>query len=336
MYLYSTHLGLKRGSHILALGPKYLLYGYMGHEALYKYLENNVKPENSYYPYHYFYNNCATRLLGIFEEILGDRIEFSDEDLAGEARTIRSLLHDYTYMVPFAQFGLDLVLGSSIDKPASPREVAFLPDYTKLAMDKAQYRGADGIWKPIVLQEVRPVNMPSRRDRPRTQSLLTPAQLMWLLFASASLLTVHQQKAPRVAALFDFLVFFSLGSVGMVMAVMWWGTDHVDARNNYNLLWALPSHAIFAFFFLKKSWTAKGQWYFRIVAIVTASVVILWRVWPQDLPDPAVPFALAGALRAARAGFAEVAKMCPDTFELSPLNSVIQESSLTCGTSMTT
>ncbi|MEL6535412.1 MAG: DUF4105 domain-containing protein [Bacteroidota bacterium] len=269
-------------------------------QALFEFFENNAKPENAYYMYHYFYNNCATRLLDIFEEVLGDKIRFSNAHLSGE-ETLRSLVHDYTYMNPWAQFGIDLVLGANIDNEASPREVAFLPDYTKLALDNATYQSATG-WKPIVLAETVPVDLPSLRDKTKVPAL-TPSLVLWLLLVVGLFLTLRHRKMPAVGRAFDVLVFFIFGIGGVLMTFMWFGTDHVDAKNNFNLLWAWPTHLVLAFFLAKPSWTAKVQRYFRIVAIFLVLVVLLWWAWPQDLPNAAIPLVLLGALRAARAGF---------------------------------
>ncbi|HAA14862.1 MAG TPA: hypothetical protein DCE41_25500 [Cytophagales bacterium] len=269
-------------------------------QALFDYFENNAKPENASYLYHYFYNNCATRVLDIFEEVLGDRIKFKSDHLT-EEHTLRSLVHDYTYMAPFGKFGIDLVLGSNIDKPATPKEIAFLPDYTKLAFDNAEYQSATG-WKPIVLAETIPVDLPSLREKTKNP-VITPALILWLLFIVGLFLTLRHQKMPVVGRVFDTLIFFIFGAGGTLMLFMWFGTDHVDARNNFNLLWAWPTHLVLAFFLISTKWTAKVQRYFRVVAIFLVLVVLLWWAWPQDLPNAAIPLVLLGAIRAARAGF---------------------------------
>lgn len=269
-------------------------------QAVFDYVEWNILPENRYYMYHYFYNNCATLLIDIVQNELGDRVRFPADHLEKEY-TLRGLVHDYTYMDPFAQFGIDLILGSNIDKAATPREVAFLPDYTAKAFANAELM-KDGQWVPLAQPQVTVLNLPSLRER-EFSFIFTPARICWLVFVMALLITLRQRKMPLVGRIFDWLVFLILGLSGTLMAYMWFGTDHVDCANNYNLLWALPTHAILAFFLLKTSWTHKVRRYFRLVAIFSLLVVLLWWLWPQDMPNAAIPLVLTAVLRGGRAGF---------------------------------
>ena len=45
--------------------------------AFYNFLTENMKAENKYYPYDFFYNNCATKITDAIEFILGDQINYS-------------------------------------------------------------------------------------------------------------------------------------------------------------------------------------------------------------------------------------------------------------------
>ena len=47
-------------------------------QLVFDYLQNNAKPENADYYYDYFYDNCATRILYVFEEALNEEISFDD------------------------------------------------------------------------------------------------------------------------------------------------------------------------------------------------------------------------------------------------------------------
>jgi hypothetical protein len=61
---------------------------------------------------------------------------------------------------------------------------------------------------------------------------------------------------------------------------MWFGTDHVVCSNNYNLLWALPTHLPIVFLMhQKKAWINK---YFRIVFFVTLLLALCWFFIPQQ------------------------------------------------------
>ena len=55
---------------------------------LYNYLEQNIKPENANYLYNYVYDNCATKIRDILEEVIGDKLSYAKYD---EVISFRSL-----------------------------------------------------------------------------------------------------------------------------------------------------------------------------------------------------------------------------------------------------
>ena len=59
--------------------------------------------------------------------------------------------------------------------------------------------------------------------------------------------------------------------MGFLLIFMWVATDHSMTKNNYNLLWALPTHLFISFFInSKKSWVKK---YFGFTAL--AGILLL-------------------------------------------------------------
>ena len=51
--------------------------------------------------------------------------------------TFRELIHLYLDDKPWGKFGIDLALGSVIDRKATPEEYLFLPDYVLKSYEKA-------------------------------------------------------------------------------------------------------------------------------------------------------------------------------------------------------
>jgi uncharacterized membrane-anchored protein len=61
-------------------------------------------------------------------------------------------------------------------------------------------------------------------------------------------------------------------------------------RNNYNLSWALPTHAVMAFFIhSKKGWARK---YFIVTAVINSLVLIAWFFLPQQMNPAFIPIVL--------------------------------------------
>jgi hypothetical protein len=89
---------------------------------------------------------------------------------------------------------------------------------------------------------------------------------------------------------FDGLLFFITGLAGLLMVFMWFGTDHVVCRNNYNLLWAFPTHSFAAFYiYSKKTWVKR---YFSITAIIYFLLLLAWIFLPQPLSTSLIPIIL--------------------------------------------
>jgi hypothetical protein len=68
---------------------------------------------------------------------------------------------------------------------------------------------------------------------------------------------------------------------------MWFGTDHKVTVNNYNLLWALPTHTVVALLLHRnKAWVGT---YFRVVFWLTAALLALWAFLPQEMNNAFLP-----------------------------------------------
>ena len=111
--------------------------------------------------------------------------------------------------------------------------------------------------------------------------------LLLIVFGISSL---QSQWARAVITVFDFLFFFVLGLAGILLLFMWFGTDHKVCQNNYNLLWALPTNLVAAFFIgSKKAWVRK---YFNIVFWLTVVLALTWFFLPQQMNNALIPIVL--------------------------------------------
>jgi hypothetical protein len=82
---------------------------------------------------------------------------------------------------------------------------------------------------------------------------------------------------------------------------MWFGTSHELCRDNYNVLWALPSHLVMAFFIQKKNSFVKK--YLIFTAVLCALFILLLPVIPQGMNYAFIPLILLTGLRAAYRAF---------------------------------
>ena len=188
----------------------------------------------------------------------------------------------------WSKLGIDLLLGAKMDRKASNSEAMFLPDNLMVAFDSAT---ADQL--PLVKQKKTILEMPALENK---SLLITPVIAFGLFMVIITALTFTNTKWAQMAVgIMDFLLFFSLGSVGVLLLFMWFGTDHAICANNYNLAWALPTNLVAAFFVHKKlAWL---QQYFKLVFWIAILLLIAWAFLPQRMNNAFLPLVVTIALR---------------------------------------
>ena len=253
--------------------------------AIAEFLENNSEPENRYYLYHFFYDNCATRIRDLMLQTFpGITLPESQE-----SPTFRDLIHRCVREHPWGQFGIDIALGLPTDQKTGMYEQMFLPDYVFDAFANVLYQG-----RPVV-KETKTIFVP---DRPAFQppGPFTPTVLCCLILALA-VLFLYVQNGSKA---FDFTLFFVVGLVGVLITFLWFFTDHTNTVNNLNIIWALPTHLVMAFFLLPRRYSAYTRYYYLVTAIIAMLLVVSWIFLPQKLNPSLIPLVLSVALRAFR------------------------------------
>jgi hypothetical protein len=252
---------------------------------VFQFLMNNARPENRDYRYHFFLDNCATRI----RDIMLKTYQIITLPESQETLTYRDLIHRYLKPHPWSRFGIDIALGLPTEQKTYAMEQMFLPDYMFDTFAKLLHDG-----RPIV-KETNKIFVP---DRPAIQppGFLTPTLVCCLVFALA-IVFLFVQKGSKV---FDFSLFFVVGLVGLVVTFLWFFTDHTNTLNNLNIIWALPTHIVMAFFLFCKRRCNFTRYYFLATAIIAMLLVVSWVFLPQRLNPSLIPLVLAVALRAFR------------------------------------
>lgn len=257
-----------------------------------QYLWANAEPDQRKYRYEVFYNNCATKIRDAFEIALGDQLAWGDSTGA-EEKTFRNLIDEYVYPLPWADFGIDLALGSVIDTEASEREKQFLPDYMEVAFAKATIQG-DGPSRPLVKESRVLLTFPKTEFQ---MEALNPYAVMWaiaILFVAVTFIG-YKKKKPLVG--FDIALFGILGILGLVITFLWFFTDHTATKWNWNILWAFPGHLALAYGLAKKvlqPWVRK----FLLFALILAdAAVVFWILGWQSFHPSLIPLLLVIILR---------------------------------------
>jgi hypothetical protein len=250
-------------------------------QKLYVALQSNAQEQNRYYRYDFLFDNCTTRAGDIVAKNTNSPVVFKDI-LPKNTPSFRNLIHEYLNAGHeyWSKLGIDILLGAKLDRKVSNREAMFLPDYLLKGFDSATVNNHPLVTPP---QTILPMPSPLK-----DKSFLTPAVVFSLLLVIILAISfIKSNWARATISIFDFLFFFILGLAGILLLFMWFGTDHKVCQNNYNLLWALPTNVVMAFFVhSKRIWVKK---YFRIILWLTVVLVLIWVFLPQQMNNALIP-----------------------------------------------
>lgn len=261
--------------------------------AIFRFLEWNVRPENAYYRYDFFFDNCSTRIRDVFEDVLGESVQFAP--LPDPDRSFRDLIA--LPNAPFLTLAMHLGLGLPADRIATPRESTFLPRYLMDYFDHATVT-IDGAPQPLVARTDTVVWSEERARR--EPSLPWPTLLTWLLFAFGLFLTYRDVRRLQPGRRYvDGLLYGLSGFAGLVIVFLWFVSLHEVTQGNLNLSWAWPTH-LAAAVLLRRARPPQWLGFYLLAAAATGLILVLgWPFWPQELPPVALPFVLLLAVRSA-------------------------------------
>jgi len=256
-------------------------------EKLFASLQENAKEENKYYKYDFIYDNCTTRLRDVVFRTQGASVN-TKNIRPKEETAFRNLIDEYldkSYQY-WSKLGIDILLGTPLDKKINSHEAMFLPDYLLKGFDSTTIGG-----KQLILEKsqiLKPAFQPNKSP------LLSPFTIFAILFIIIGVLGFFR-KTNSFFSFFDFILFFFSGALGILILFMWFGTDHPECKNNFNLAWAFPLHFIIVFFIYKnRSWL---RYYFLINSILLLLLLVLWKWLPQEMNITLIPIVCLLLLR---------------------------------------
>jgi hypothetical protein len=215
--------------------------------------------------------------------------------LSNPKTSFRDHIHYYLDMnrMHWSKLGIDLLLGAKLDRYMNASEAMFLPDYLEKGFDSSRHSTTALVQQKIPLY--------IKKDNPdlNKPSFTTPAIVFSLLLLAIVLLSFLSFKgSATILAVTDSILFLVTGLLGALLVFMWTGTDHQVCGNNYNLLWALPTHLAGAFLIRKQNEFSKK--YFRLTAILSGMLLLAWFFLPQELNPAFIPVVILSGWRAWR------------------------------------
>lgn len=262
---------------------------------LFSFLLWNAEPANKDYRYDFFYDNCATRIRDVLVRNLGDQLNYTN-GFNPATMSFRQLIQGQVPYNDWGSLGMDIAIGAVVDVPATPWQFQFLPKYVAEAHAEATIKTTEGtqslIKSDVMLfsperagassDEIERAKSDSARvegikevpveSHPGMLGFLTsPLFFMSLLGLGLVLISWRDHKRARRCVLTDRIIWFSTGFIGILLVLLWFGTDHLATKMNYNLLWAMPTSLVVWLMSFKKSdarWIANYQLFLILMLVL--------------------------------------------------------------------
>ena len=251
-------------------------------QAFFMYLERNASPQNATYLYDPFFNNCASKLKDITTTILGDKVEFNDKEIEKEL-SFRTLMNREIHWNTWGGFGINLALGSKLDKTANLQQYMYLPDYvyTIFKNSTVYFKNQK---KPLVKKEELLLDFPNRKQ---SLPLISPLLVFSIIALLGIFITYRDNKNQKRTKWIDTILLITTGLVGFLIVFLWFFTDHSTTPNNFNVLWAFSPNLIIVFLLNKgKKWLST---YFIFLIFLLVIIPIIWITNIQHFPIAVIP-----------------------------------------------
>lgn len=258
-------------------------------------LRMTALPENRVYRYDFFFDNCSTRPRDVIEDVLGSRLHY--EEPSSGARTFRELLAPYISGRSFLRAGINLLLGSPADRPATTRETMFLPldlfDRFETATVSREESHEQLVARTDTVAWVDGYELSD--GSPPWATIVT----LLLLMAGVGLAGHELRTGKPAPSTPDALLLASAGLIGVLITYIWFVSEHTVTGPNWNLAWAWPTHLVAAYLIQRGKADRQLHHYLAATAVVTTLVALSWFVWPQVFPTAFLPFTILIAVRTA-------------------------------------
>lgn len=267
-------------------------------QKLFNALEKNYLPENRYYKYDFFKDNCATRIRDQINNCItvpeGEHLPFV-ESTSDTNLTFRQLL--YPHMdgkLEWWKLGIDIVLGSICDKHASNLDYDFCPFELSFQVDTTTYiKIGDSVTSIQRIRLAEPRQQILEENRSPLPFSISPLLVFWticLIVIGLSIISWAKQAQGstkwKLRGL-DAPLFLMVGIVSIVVLFLWFFSDHYCTKGNLNILWASP---LFLYFGTFTSRSHKWLVYLQLLMLL-ALMGGFW-VLPQSFNSAIFPIAL--------------------------------------------
>ncbi len=237
---------------------------------IFNFLETNVLPKNASYFYDPFFDNCATKPQNIILKTWDKNFKLVDNFSSN--KSLRELMNEKINQNTWGSLGINIALGSKLDRKISALEYGYIPEYLSkiLASSKINRNGnlENCVKKTQILLNFEPKK--SKSD------LVSPFLVFSLILLLIAFVTYKDYKIKKRSKWLDFSLFFATGIVGCILIFLWFFTNHSTAPNNFNLLWGQPFNILILIYLLKNNFPKWIKFHIRFLVVLLMIIPIIW------------------------------------------------------------
>jgi hypothetical protein len=256
-----------------------LLFSNEEKNTLYASLKQANLPENRYYRYGFFKENCSTKIIELLLNHCGNPAA-ADTLVQPANMSYRDALKHYLYNRPWLQFGINLLLGPFADQEISREQSCFMPDFLMQEIEAAGIASS-----PEVLLD-------GNYKYRKANELTSPMVIFWLILCLLVIKVFWLKTSEKISDGVDLFLFISAAMLGLLFLVLWNWSEHVSLHFNFNILWANPLLLILL-------WTipARKNKFNRVLLILYALMLFFFLInfnrLPQKIPLEVMPIVSA-------------------------------------------
>jgi hypothetical protein len=207
-------------------------------------LLENAKPENRYYEYDYYRDNCSTRIRDVLDETFSGQLRTRFDDPGQMTLRQHTLRATADFFWVYA--GLDIAMGAYIDQPETRWGEMFLPERLMQGLQSVVFSGAHGTRSLVKDHRV----IHEAKGRPPVASKPPERRLAFFqggLVVGALLTFLGWEAYRRRLRWARVTLGLGLGLLGLLLSILgtlfvllWAFTNHQVAWRNENILQCAP------------------------------------------------------------------------------------------------
>lgn len=253
-------------------------------QKLFTYLQINARPENRYYSYKLFYDNCTTRVFDAIKIVTGDSLRLQ-QPVNTEKKSFRQFINVYLDPVPWVKLGINFLLGIPAERVPTGPETLFLPDLLKKSFGNSRIHNNN---TTIPLVDSQFIYSPSN-NAILNPPLVTPKLVFWSLFALVIPFGLGFPNKKTVWFWFDSILFSIVVGVGFLILFLWLFSSYTATKWNANIVWTLMAPIVLYIVTNKKKIHLEAWRLIELIILGVAFVAMTFSLIHQHIPAASYP-----------------------------------------------